>query len=173
MPDGGILFRCGETFSFDGVYVQHLWSGHSLDTLQGMHQRDYVVSVQRPEVTDVHSLEHILLIGQKGLQRVVETQNLAFAFLVEPSKLQQFLGHAVSQRVVPTARMELMQIIGHASHTAVNAHIVVVEYDKKIIGHSAGIVETFVCQTTTHTAVADDSNHLSVFIVQIGGNRHS
>ena len=138
-----------------------------------MHQRDYVVSVQRPEVTDVHSLEHILLIGQQGLQRVVETQNLAFAFLVEPSKLQQFLGHAVSQGVVPTAGVELMQIIGHASHTAVNAHIVVVQNDEQVVGHGAGIVQSFVSQTATHTAIANDGNHLSVFIVQIGGHSHT
>ena len=173
MPDGGILFRCGETFSFCGVYVEHLRSGHSLDTLQGMHQRDYVVSVQRPEVTDVHSLEHILLIGQQGLQRVVETQNFPFAFFVEPSQLEQFLGHAVSQRVVPTARMELMQIIGHASHTAVNTHIVVVQNDEQIVGHGAGVVQSFVSQTATHTAIANDGNHLAVFIMQIGSHSHS
>ena len=173
MPDGGVLFRCGEAFSFGGVYVQHLWSGHSLDTLQGMHQRDYVMSVHRAEVTDIHSLEHILLIGQKGLHRIVETQNLAFAFFVEPSQLEQLLGHTVSQRVVPTAGVELMQIIGHASHTAVNAHIVVIEYDKQIVGHGAGVVQSFICQTTAHTAIANDGNHLAVFIMQIGSHSHS
>ena len=57
-----------------------------------------------------------------------------------------------------------MQIMLHSTDTSVNAHIVIIQDDKQVIGRAACIIETLERKAATHTAITDYCYHLSFVI---------
>ena len=53
-----------------------------------MHQFDDVMTVAGAEVAYVHTFEYVLLVADKRFQRVVETDELLPAVLVEPTPVE-------------------------------------------------------------------------------------
>ena len=64
MPNRGTFFGRFVSFSFRCMQVKQLWTFHISKLLQYTYYLLNIVSVKRAEVTDVHSLEDILLMTQ-------------------------------------------------------------------------------------------------------------
>ena len=60
-----------------------------------------------------------------------------------------------------------MQVMLHAAHAVVDAHIVVVQYDEQVIGHTACIVKAFEGKSAAHASVAYDGHHLPVSLFSV------
>ena len=130
--------------------------------------------VAGPEVTDIHSFENILLVADERFHRIVEPDDAVLPLIVEHSPAIQFLRHLKTESVVPRAGVQLEQIMLHASHTAVNTHVVVVENDEQIIGSGRSVVQSLKSQTTAHGAIPDYGNDIAVGLsFFLKGNRHS
>ena len=65
MVECGVLLGGLKSLALDGVYVQQLRSLHVLDLRQCVDQLNHVVAVAWPEVSDVHALKDVLLIGEQ------------------------------------------------------------------------------------------------------------
>ena len=81
MPDGSTFFRRFVTFSFYRMQVEQFRSLHVLDLSQNLYQFLHVMSVVRPEITDVHTFKDILLTGKCRLDGIVEPQDSFLAVL--------------------------------------------------------------------------------------------
>ena len=64
MPNGRCFFCGFEALALGGVNVQKFRALHIFDILQYFGQSVHIVSVDRTEVSDVHALEYILLLGK-------------------------------------------------------------------------------------------------------------
>ena len=89
MPDSDILLGRGVAMSFLSVQVQQLRSLHVLQLSQDAHQLLDVVAVERPEVADVHALEHVLLVRDGRLDGVRQTDDALAAVIVQQSFVVQ------------------------------------------------------------------------------------
>ena len=61
---------------------------HVFQDPERMHQFDDVMTVAGAEVAYVHTFEYVLLVADKRFQRVVETDELLPAVLVEPTPVE-------------------------------------------------------------------------------------
>ena len=60
--------------------------------------------------------------------------------------------------------MQTLQILLHTAHTAVDAHIIIVEDNQQIIGRIRCIVESFKGQAATHRSIAGHTHDMAVFL---------
>ena len=88
VPDVSRFLRRFESFAFDGVYMKKFRAFHVFQDPERVYQFDDVMTVARAEVAYVHSFEYVLLVADKRLQRVVETDELLPAVFVEPSPVE-------------------------------------------------------------------------------------
>ena len=88
VPDVCRLLRRFESFAFDGVYMKKFKDLSCLSGPERMHQFDDVMTVAGAEVAYVHTFEYVLLVADKRFQRVVETDELLPAVLVEPTPVE-------------------------------------------------------------------------------------
>ncbi|CDA85013.1 unknown [Bacteroides sp. CAG:754] len=94
MPFGGMFFRRSEPFSLYSVQMQDFGSLQIFDIMQYAGEIPYIVSVYRTEITDIHSLENILLLCSHRLQAVAETYQRLAAFLIQDTELEQHTRHS-------------------------------------------------------------------------------
>ena len=133
MPLGGGLLGRGETSALDGVYVEHLGTVHILDGAQHAHQGDDVVPVHRAEVADVHSLKHVLLLGEERLHAVVESDETLAPAILHQTQFVEHLRKAVAPLVVAGCGGESQEVSLESAHRAVDGHLVVVEHDEHVV----------------------------------------
>ena len=133
MEYDGVLLGCLESLALDGMDMQQLGAFHVLDLAQGGYQFHHIVSVARTEVADVHAVEDVLLVGQERFQGVVEADDLLPAALVQDAPLEQVLGGSEPEVVIEFAGMQLVQVMFHAAHAVVDAHIVVIQDDEQVV----------------------------------------
>ena len=113
--------------------MEELRAFHLLQLSQDTHQFDNVMSVEGSEVSDIQSFKDILLMTDSRFQGIAQTDDsfaaviLEIAFGMEPSRQSE------SQGIISLIGVEFEQILLHASHTAVDTHIVIIEYDKHVI----------------------------------------
>ena len=134
MPDGGVFLRLLKSLTLDGVQVKQLRTFHVLNFVQYAHQIYYVMSINRTDVADVHTLKYILLIGEKRFNGVVESKDGATVVFVHPPPLRHLACKLVSESVVKVACLKLHQVVGHTSYRTVYAHVVVIQNDEHIVG---------------------------------------
>ena len=174
VPQGGFFLGGLVALSLRGMYVEYLRPFHILNFAQDAHQFYDVVAIRRPEVADVHALKYVLLVGQQRLETIVEPQYLPLAPLVKPSPFGKLAGDAKTQAVVPRTGVQMEQVLLHAAHAVVDAHIVVVKDDEQVVGRFAGIVESLKREAATHRAVANDGHHVAVALTMAyGSNAHT
>ena len=70
--------------------------------------------------------------------------------------------------------MQVHQVLFHSSHTAVDAHVVVVEDDEQVVGGVRCVVQSLEGQSAAHGSVANDGNDMALRIVcSERGQRHA
>ena len=116
------------------MQVQNLGSLHVFDVLQHTCQILNIVPVYGAEVADVHSFEDVLLLGGYRLQAVAKSDEGLAAFFVQNPHFEQKARCLEPQLVIAVGSSQVEQILLHASHAAVDGHIVVVQDDKQIVG---------------------------------------
>ena len=82
MPDSRMLFGRFESFSFNGVKMQYFRAFHIFDIPQDTSDILYVMSVYRAEITNVHSLEDVLLLCDERFQTVSQTDKCLAAIFI-------------------------------------------------------------------------------------------
>ena len=91
------------------------------------------MTVERTEVSDIHSLEDVLLMAQCRFQRIVQADDALLAVVVEVAFGVEPLRSLETKLVVSFIGVEVQKILLHASHGSVDAHIVVVEDDEHVV----------------------------------------
>ena len=91
MIERGVLFCRFESFSLHRVYVQEFGTLHVLYQVQCVDQFYDIVPVAWTEISDVHPLEDVLLVGEKRLQGVVESQYSLSALFGQKSPFDHLL----------------------------------------------------------------------------------
>ena len=174
VPHAGVLFGRLEALALGGVQVQYLGALQVLDVVEHAGQILHVVSVDGPEVSDVHALEDVLLLGGHRLQAVGEADEGLAALLVEDAHLEEQARHPEAQLVVAVAGGEVEEVLLHAAHAAVDGHVVVVEDDEQVVRRGRGVVQPLEGQSAAHASVADDGHHMAVFLPLLpGGHAHA
>ena len=107
MPDGGTLLGRLVALALGGVQVEELRTLHVLKLSQYAHNLLHVVPVERTEVTDVHALEDILLMAQRRLQGIVQSDDALASVLVEIALGVEPLRSTEAQFVVGLVGVEL------------------------------------------------------------------
>ena len=101
VPHGSLLFGRFVAFTFDGVQMKQLRPFHVFELLQHTHNFNDVVAIERAEIADVHAFEHVLLMAQCTLQRVVKADEPFAPAVVEITFAAQ-----------PTAGFEAQTVVG-------------------------------------------------------------
>ena len=174
VPDGGFVFGGLVAFALGGMQVQQLGALHVFELTQQAHHLLDVVTVEGTEVAYVHALKDILLMAQHRLDGVVESYDALAAAVAQMAVVLEPSGHLEPYLVIGGIGVEIEQILLHATHSAVYAHVVVVEDDEQVVGGRRDIVETLKGQTATHGTIADDGHHMTVVVPGLAGShRHT
>ena len=174
VPRRRLQFRRAIALALDRVHVQELGPLHILDLRERLDQFYHVVAVHGTEVADIEALEDVLLIGQQGLERVVEPDKAVLARVVEEAELHELLRELEAQFVVSCRGVQMAQILPHAAHTAVYAHAVVVDDDEHVVGRGGHVVEPFERESAAHRPVAYDGHDMTrCLALALGGDGHA
>src|SRR5574344_63029 len=111
MPDRRMLFRRFVTFTFDGVQMKQFRASHLFETAEQLHKILHVMAVEWTEVSDVHTLEDILLLCNQRLQRVVESDEDLTTVFVEDALGKEPSRHFESQSVISGIRVQVQQVL--------------------------------------------------------------
>ena len=142
MPDRRALLGRLIAFALLGVKMEELRPLHILDLSEDTHQFRYVVAVVRTKIADVHPLKHILLMGQRTLQGIVQSDNAFPSVVVQVATLVQPLASFEAETVVGLVRVQIEQVFLHTAHRPVDTHVVVVEDNEQVVGLAGNIVES-------------------------------
>ena len=83
MPDGGTLLGRFITLALGGMEMQELRSLHVLELHENPYYLLHVMTIERSEISDVHSLEDVLLMAECRLQCIVEPYDALLAVFIE------------------------------------------------------------------------------------------
>ena len=133
MPDGSTLLGWFVTLSLGGMQMQQLRTFHFLELLQQSYHLLDIMTVERTEVSDIHSLENVLLMAQCRFQRIVQADDALLAVVVEIALGVEPLRCLEAELVVGFVGVEVQEILLHASHGSVDAHIIVVQDDEHVV----------------------------------------
>ena len=133
MPDGSTLLGWFVTLALGGMQVEQLRTFHFLELLQQSYYFLDVMTVERTEVSDVHSLKDVLLMAQCRFQCIVQADDALLAVVVEVALGVEPLRSLETKLVVSFIGVEVQKILLHASHGTVDTHIVVVEDDEHVV----------------------------------------
>ena len=161
VPNRCLLFGRFVAFSLRRVQVKQFRTAHILQLSKNTHQFNDVVAVERSEITDVHTLENVLLTSQSRFQRIVEANQSLPTLIAHHSTRLEPLRSLETQFVVGRIRIELQQVFLHTAHRLVNRHIVVVEDDEQVVVGRRNIVQTLERQSAAHRTVADNRDNFS------------
>ena len=142
--------------------------------VQEAHDLLHIVPVERPEIADVHALEDVLLMAQGRLDGVVEPYDALAALVVQMAFGVQPSRGLEPQAVVGGVGVEVQEILLHASHGPVDAHVVVVEDDEQVVVAVGDIVQALEGKASAHGSVADDGHDMPLFMpCLLGGHGHA
>ena len=164
VPNRRRLFRRFESFALYCVQVEQLWPFHLLDLAQRFDQLDDVVSICRPEIADIHPLKDVLLIRDERFYGIVESQYLLLLRIIEHPPAHQSARKAEAQIIICGRRVQALQILLHTAHTAVDAHIIIVEDDQQIIRRVRRVVKSLKGQSAAHRPIADDGYDMAIVL---------
>jgi len=133
VPDGSTLLGWFVTLSLGGMQVQQLRTLHVLKLFEHSRHFLHVMTVERSEVADIHTLEDVLLMTQCRLQCIVQAQDALLAVFVEIAFGVQPLRCLETEAVVGLVGIEVQKIFLHTAHCPVDAHIVVVQDDEHVV----------------------------------------
>ena len=173
MPDGRILLGRRIAITLRRVDVEQLGTLHLLNHLQNPHQLQHIVSLSGAEVADVHTLKDVLLPSQHRLHAVVEADEPPATLLVQDTPPKQLLRNLIPYIIISSVRGELQKILSHATHTTVDAHVVIVQHNQHVIGRAGRVVDALESQSATHRTVANHSHHLPVLALQLSRHSHT
>ena len=115
------------------MQVEQLRAFHVSELLQDSYHLLYIMTVEWSEVSDVHSLEDILLMAQYRLEGIVQTDDAVLAVVIENTLGVEPLRSLEANLVVGLVGVELEEILLHTTHGTVDAHIIVVEDDEHVV----------------------------------------
>ena len=72
MPGTRILFGRLVSLPFDCAQMKYTGTLHILDIRKNLYEFGDVISVERPEIADVQTLEYILMSGNERFQSIAE-----------------------------------------------------------------------------------------------------
>ena len=172
---GGHVFLCrGVAVTLLSVQVQQFRTSHVLNLSEDAHEFLDVMPVEGSEVSDVHSLEDVLLVRDGTLQGVRQADNAVFPVVIEHALAVHPSRGLEAQGVVGLVGAQIQQVLLHATHAAVDRHVIVVEDDQQVVGRRRHVVQTLEGQSAAHGSVADDSHHMAVFLLfQFGCYGHA
>ena len=174
VPHGCALLGGFVALAFGGVQMQQLGAFHIFELAQQAHDFGHVVPVERSEIAYVHALENVLLMTDGRFDGVVEPQNALAPVIVEIASCAEPLRGFKAQTIVCCGGIEVEQVFFHASHGAIDAHIVIVEHDEQIVRRRRDVIQPLEGQTAAHRSVADDGHHMAVFVAGfLGRNGHA
>ena len=133
MPDGSTLLGWFVSLALGGMQVEQLWAFHVSELIQDSYHFLYIMTVEWSEVSDVHSLEDILLMAQCRLEGIVQPDDAVLAVIIENTLGVEPLRSLEANLVVGLVGVELEEILLHATHGTVDAHIIIVEDDEHIV----------------------------------------
>ena len=168
-----VLLRRLKPLTLSRMKMQQPRPLHILDATQRLHQSNHIMPVLRSEIANIHTLKHILLIMDKRLDRIVETQQPLLPLVRQPAPSQKLPGSPVTPPVVSSRSMQSVQILFHTPHTTIDTHIVVIEHDEQIIRHRRSIVQPLESQAPTHTAITDDRHDMTLLSLPLSRHRHT
>ena len=153
--------------------MQQLRTLHVLYLTENAHKLSDIIAVEGTEVPDVHSLENVLLMADGTLQGIVQPDDTFSALVRKHTLVVQPPASLEPQPVVSLVSVEVQQILLHTTHGMVDGHIIVIENDKQVVRVARNIVQTLVSQSAAHGAIADDSHHMAVLVLQLCSHCHT
>ena len=153
--------------------MEHLWAFPFPQLAQEADKFHYVVPVEWTEIADVHALEHVLLLTDGGFQRIGEPNQAVPTVVGQKTLATHPFGNTVAHVVVGLVGVEAQQVLLHAAHRAVDAHVVVVEDDEHVVGRRRDVVQSFKGQAAAHGAIANHRHHLPLLVGEFGGHGHA
>ena len=158
-----LLGRC-IAMSLLGVQVQQFGAGHILQLTQYAHQFLHVVSVKRSEVLYVHTVKNVLLVADGALHGVAQSYQPLLAVVGHHTVVFQPAHRSKLNGVIRLVGAQVQQILLHAAHTAVDTHVVIVQYDQQVVRAARNVVQSLKSQSAAQCTVANHSHHMAVVL---------
>ena len=113
-----------------GVQVQQSRTFHLLNPTQDTNQFLHIVTIKRTEVANVHTVKDVLLMGNGTLHSIRQTLDAFLSVVGHQSLLIEPTGGLEFDGVIGLVGVQSQQILFHAAHRTVDAHIVIIEDDQ-------------------------------------------
>ena len=127
MPHGDIFFGRCIAMTFLCMQVQQLRTLHVLQLTQDAHNLFDVMTIERTEVADVHTLEDVLLMTDGALDSIAQSDKTFPAVIFQHSLTVQPSRRLEADAVIGLVGIQVNQIFLHAAHRAVDRHVIVVQ----------------------------------------------
>ena len=177
VPSRHVLHRRRIAMPLLRVQMQHLRPLHVLQLSQQPHQLHHVMAVEGPEVSDVHALKHVLLVRERALHGVAQSDDALAAVIVHHALRLQPLRGLEANGVIRLVGVQPQQILLHAAHAAVNRHVVVVQDNQQVVRTRRHVVQPLKGQSAAHRPVANHGHHAPppplVLVQLLAGHRHA
>ena len=100
VPSDGVFLGRLVTFAFHRVKMEQFRTLKIFQLTQHTDDFNHIVPVSRTEITDIHTLEHVLLTCQNRLQTVIEADNRLPTLLIEHTPVEQLLRGTITQIII-------------------------------------------------------------------------
>ena len=120
--------------TFLGVQVQQFRTFHVLQLSQDPHHLLDIMTVEGSEVTDVHTLEDVLLMTDRALHRIAQSDESLSTVILQHTLAMQPPRSLEADAVIRLVGIQVDEIFLHAAHRAVDRHIIVVQDDEQVVG---------------------------------------
>ena len=162
--------------TFLGVQVQQFRTFHVLQLSQDPHHLLDIMTVEGSEVTDVHTLEDVLLMTNRALHRIAQSDESLSAVILQHTLAMQPPRSLEADAVIRLVGIQVDEIFLHAAHRAVDRHVIVVQDDEQVVGGGRHVVQSFESQTARHGTIANHGHHLPhlpVGLFLLGSHGHT
>ena len=171
VPLGSRLLGGLEAFALLCLDMKEFRTFQILDVVQDFDEITHIVPIDRTEVANAEALEQVVLLGQQGFQAIIEAEDIFAPVFVDQLHLPESAIDVIAHLVISLAGCNIHEILAKPTYIVVDSHIVVVEYNQKIVRIGRRVVQPFVGQSAGHRPVANDGNHVPV-IFFLQGRSH-
>ena len=134
--------------------VQQDGAAHFLDHFQRATQRQQVVPIDRPDVSEAHLLEEHSAV-EEPLHRVLQLRDRIARHLADDRQLVQQPVHVAFEAVVKRGRPRLVQVLCQPADARADPHLVVVQNDEQVFLEFRRVVHRFKDDARRQRSVAD------------------
>ncbi len=156
-----------------GDYMQQLGPGNILQVVEHLGKTHHIVTVYRTKISEVERLEKVALLKQGSLYTRLNFFNVSASNRPQLFEVRKHIPHILTQLVVRLRGGDIEQVLIKRPNVGIDSHVVVVKHNQQVGFLHPGVVQSLEGQAGRHRAITNNGHHLTLLVVELGGNGHT